>query len=166
MIGALRSRFLKRAIGTAFIDIAIRSATIVVIAHAISSPLFIYSGFANTIGPKGITFSFVMNFAMVIGLHAREALLNPRPHRLIELPPGRLLIEITNTFCRAATLQLVTQMVADMRVEHFELIKEGRTIKARWIKLLHYLAMARALTSDRLFGKLFNYLIGALRVGK
>jgi hypothetical protein len=57
-------------------------------------------------------------------------------------------------------------MVADMRVEHYDALRERRKFKARWIVLLHYISIARALTIDRLLGALMDYVLGVFRAGK
>jgi hypothetical protein len=57
-------------------------------------------------------------------------------------------------------------MIADMRVEHYDALRDGRKLKARWIVVLHYVSIARALTLDRLLATLADYVLGVFRAGK
>ncbi len=90
----------------------------------------------------------------------------PLPNLSIRRPPGAWLLRLADSICRQSTSRLVLEMVADMRLEYFEALKDGRKVKARWIKALHYVAMARALTLDRLLAAGLSYVIGAFRTGK
>ena len=64
--------------------------------------------------------------------------------RILNIPPGSWLLNLADNVCRKATLDLLRQMVADMRVEHFEALRDGRKIRASWVKALHYFSMAHA----------------------
>lgn len=80
-------------------------------------------------------------------------------------PPGAWLLKLVDNVCRKSTADLIGQMVADMQVEHFEALKDGRRWKARWIIVLHIVAMLRALSIDRLLAAVLDYVIGAIRRG-
>ena len=63
-------------------------------------------------------------------------------------------------------MDVIGQTVADMRVEYYDALRDGRKIKAEWIKALLYVHIARALTIDRLLGAALGYILGTIRDGK
>jgi hypothetical protein len=86
--------------------------------------------------------------------------------RRVQYPLASWLLSISDNVCRKATAKLIGQMVADMRVEHYDALREGRKFKAQWITILHYISIARALTLDRLLTALLDYALGVFRAGK
>ncbi len=151
----------------------IRTRLTVIIATAIA--ITGSFAFGITVGNtlfSGIAIGFgiasVLAFAdiYVIGLAHGLARSRFTARSSVKCPPGNLLLRLANSICRKATTEMVNLMVADMRVEHFEALKEHRRVKAQWIRVLHYFSIARALTVDRLIGAALNYLIGVFRAGK
>ncbi|MEZ5404571.1 MAG: hypothetical protein R2729_33135 [Bryobacteraceae bacterium] len=57
-------------------------------------------------------------------------------------------------------------MVADLRVEHYEALKQRRKVRAGWLVVLHYIAIARALTITRILDHAVNSFLGIIRPGK
>ena len=109
---------------------------------------------------RGLVLGCSVSLAMtMVGVLLTRRLIN---RRSIKCPPGGWLMKLVCCVCRRATSDLVAQMVADMRVEYFPVLKEGHRWKARWIKVLHYIAMARALSVDRLLAAVFNYVVGTI----
>ncbi len=85
---------------------------------------------------------------------------------LAKSAPGGWLLKMADNVFSKATRNSVHQMVADMRVEQFEALKDGRKFRAWWMPYLHGFHIARALTLDRLIGAVINYVLGAFRAGK
>lgn len=73
--------------------------------------------------------------------------------------PGRPLLTFAAAVFRQKTCQTVFEAVADMRREYFDLLKEGRTKKAKWILVLHYWGILNALTLGQLSG-VFEGILG------
>ncbi|MFN7923385.1 MAG: hypothetical protein U0Q16_25005 [Bryobacteraceae bacterium] len=94
---------------------------------------------------------------------ADDILRSTAPPKRIVHPPSSWLLTFASHLCRKTTNEAIKQMVADLRAEYFDTLKEGRRWKAEWIKLLHYVAIARALSIDRALGWLINYSIGIIR---
>lgn len=80
--------------------------------------------------------------------------------------PGSSLTRSAECLLRPATVELVLAMIADMQFEYFEALQAARPHRARWLLVLHYIAIARALTVDRALGALVGYVFGVIRAGK
>ena len=125
---------------------------------------------ARDLGVPAAALPALIPFVALAMAISRERTASSRNLRLPKLsisrPPGAWLLRLADSACRRSTSKLVLEMVADMRLEYFEALKDGRKIKAAWIKALHYVAMARALTLDRLLTAGLSYVLGAFRTGK
>jgi hypothetical protein len=80
----------------------------------------------------------------------------------IATPPGSLILWMAKHIFSPRTSELVAQMVADMRFEYYEALAAGRPSRAFYLKFLHYVAIARALTVDRIVGVALNYFLGTI----
>ena len=101
--------------------------------------------------------SFALALCVVLFLF-----LNYRRRNFIKPPPGNWLLNLANSVCRKSTSDLISQMLADMRVEYHQALNEGRRLGAEWVRLLHYVSIARALSIDRLLAVVFNYVLGTI----
>ena len=123
-------------------------------------------GLSVSIGEKAVLMDeiviFILGMLAVMAFFATINIAGARQSGSIKRPPGGWLLKLADCACRKSTLDLITQMVADMHVEYFQALNEGRPIKAEWIKGLHFYSIARALTIDRLIAAGFNYVLGAI----
>ncbi|MEZ5354021.1 MAG: hypothetical protein R2762_15390 [Bryobacteraceae bacterium] len=56
--------------------------------------------------------------------------------------------------------------IGDLRVEYYDALREGRKVRAEWLVVLHYLAIARAVSIDRILSRIVNSFLGILGPGK
>jgi len=79
-------------------------------------------------------------------------------------PPGTFALAFCGAWAREKTLERVVRpIIADMQVEYFESLSQGRRIHAEWVRVLWMLDLSRALVLSGILEGLSKLVAGVVR---
>jgi hypothetical protein len=134
--------------------VTVATATALTVRHATGRPMSLTTILTVILLLIGMLWGLLQVAAYIDIVQSKKS-----PHR----PPGSRLISFADfLFSKKINEQVFLPLVADWRTEYFEALKQGRTIKARWISIryTHSFLLAMGIS------KVYSAFKGLLTLGR
>lgn len=104
--------------------------------------------------PPTTTFQWIVRIRSLLNKRFTS---NPEHKRRVRQPPGATMLKVVEFLHNPKYVEETFKpIVADWRVEYFDALKEGRTVKARWISMRYRYSFIIAMGLSKLFSLLKN----------